>query len=246
MLWLKLKRKLRHSFLHPRHLAQEELWRFVAAEGPQLRGKLLDIGCGKKPYTSLFSSVDMYIGIDVPSTMHGLSAVDAISTALSLPFQDGSFDSLVCTEVLEHTPDPLVALGEMWRVSKEGATLLITVPLSEQLHEEPYDFYRFTHYGLEYLLKTSGWRILRLRERGGAWLELGYRLSSLLYSTLGASRDTAGGMKPRMILGPPVVAICAGIQIMAALMNTLWPAQVSTIGYCVVAEKQSPDRSSDQ
>src|SRR2546421_5389183 len=152
MLWLKLKKKLTRSFLHPRHLAQEELWRFVAAEGPHLRGKLLDIGCGKKPYAPLFSGVDMYIGIDVPSTMHGLSAVDAISTAISLPFQDESFDSLVCTEVLEHTPDPLVALGEMWRVSKEGATLLITVPLSEHLHEEPYDFYRFTNYGLEYLL----------------------------------------------------------------------------------------------
>jgi SAM-dependent methyltransferase len=239
MLWFKLKKRLGRSFLHPRHIAQEELRQFVLAEGPGLRGRLLDIGCGKKPYAEYFTAVEAHVGVDVPSTMHGLESVEAVATALALPFQDSSFDSVVCTEVLEHTPDPLAALREMWRVSTADATLLVTVPLSEQLHEEPFDFYRFTKYGLEHLLRISGWRIVRCSARGGAWLELGYRLSSLLYSVVGAHRDAVGGMKPRLLLGPPVVVLCAAIQVLAALLDQLWSAPVSTIGYSVVATKRS-------
>lgn len=237
MAWNELKEAFRYSFFHPRYLANRELRRIVS-EASILHGNLLDVGCGRKPYAHLFPNVNRYIGLDVPSTMHSLSHVDVIGTVLALPFQKGCLDSILCTEVLEHTPAPLMALGEMWRVTEPGGVLLLTVPLSEQLHEEPYDYYRFTKYGLNYLLRKSGWKILRIYERGGTWLELGYRLSSFLYSSIGAKRNEDGGLEPRLFLGPLTIIICAGVQLVASALDVVWRSRLSTVGYGAIAQKE--------
>lgn len=236
MLWDRLKQRFAYSYLHPRYLAQRELRHCVMQEAALLRGTLLDVGCGKKPYADLIQ-VDTYIGLDVPTSMHGIQKVDVIGTAWRLPFRDQVFDSILCTEVLEHVPDPVAALQEMRRVTRTHGVLLLTVPLSEQLHEEPYDFYRFTRYALTDLLDKTGWRVKRIHERGGVWLELGYRLSSALYTELGARRASGGALQPRLILGPLIVVACTLIQLIASRLDHLWRSSLSTIGYCVVAEK---------
>lgn len=236
MVWAKTKQWFAHSYLHPRHLAQRELGRLIARGANVLHGKLLDVGCGKKPYANLIH-VDAYIGLDVPTSMHGTQQVDVIGTVLGLPFKDEVFDSILCTEVLEHVPDPVAALQEMRRVTRPGGVLLLTVPLSEQLHEEPYDFYRFTRYALTYLLDKTGWRVQCIHERGGVWLELGYRLSSALYTIIGATRTSGGALQPRLIFGPLAVIVCAIIQLMASVLDHLWRYPLSTIGYCVIAER---------
>ncbi len=238
MIWLKIKKLVFYSFLHPRYLAQRELWKVLRIEGPRLHGKLLDVGCGQKPYMEVLKCVEEYIGLDVPTSMHDLSRVDVIGTAMTLPFQDCAFDNILCTEVLEHVPEPLFALKEMHRVTNSGGILLLTVPLSEQLHEEPYDFYRFTVYGLEHILNKSSWKILRIYQRGGGWLELGYRLSSYLYQTAGATKRAKGALQPRLVLGPFVVIVCALIQLSAMILDKVWKSSLSTIGYAVVAERK--------
>ncbi len=172
--------------------------------------------------------------------MHGLTLVDIAGSALALPFENESFNSLLCSEVLEHTPEPLLALNEMYRVAKIGAHILLTVPFSEQLHEEPYDYYRFTKHSIVYLLEKSGWRVVRFYVRGGAWKELGYRLSSFLYSSIGAKPDQSGKFRTSWFMGPPVVLICMIIQISASLLDHVWNSPLSTIGYGVVAEKDPP------
>ena len=135
-----IKRYLQNTWLHPRHLAQREIDDFVRAEGPSLRGVMLDVGCGKKPYLRHASNVKKYIAVDVPSTIHGVHHADVMASVLALPFESETFDSVLCVEVLEHTADPSLGLREMARVAKPGATLLLTVPLSEMLHEEPNDY----------------------------------------------------------------------------------------------------------
>lgn len=238
MIWLKLKKRFAGSYIHPRYLAQRELRRILEVEGPKLYGRLLDVGCGQKPYAEIIRNVDAYVGLDVPTTMHGVSKIDVVGTALALPFQDSTFDNVLCTEVLEHISDPLAVLREMRRVTKPGGTLLLTVPLSEQLHEEPYDFYRFTKYALDYLLGRAGWHIQRVYERGGTWLELGYRLSSFLYSAAGATRQPSGALQPRLVTGPLIIAICVLVQWMASVLDNIWSSPLSTIGYAVVAERK--------
>ena len=108
-----LKETFRYSIIHPRYLAEQELLKIVSIETNNFQGNLLDVGCGKKPYVNLFSNVIEYIGLDLPSTMHGHSLVDVFATSLSLPIKDQCIDSVLCTEVLEHTPDPLRALQEI-------------------------------------------------------------------------------------------------------------------------------------
>ena len=233
-----IKRRLQNTWLHPRHLAQREIDGFVRAEGPSLRGVMLDVGCGKKPYLRHIPNVQKYVAVDVPSTIHGAHHADILASVLALPFESGAFDSVLCTEVLEHTADPSLCLREMARVAKPGATLLLTVPLSEMLHEEPNDYCRFTRYWLKYLLDLNGWRIDRIEERGGAWTELGYRFSSFLYASFGAKKDSTGNLRPHFLLGPPVVMVCTLAQIAAHMLNKLWPSQLSTIGYGVIATRK--------
>jgi len=81
-----------------------------------VRGKLLDVGCGQKPYKgTYFAGAESYIGIDFATPN---SQPDVVGSALDLPFDDQSFDTVVSTEVLEHVPDPLQALGEMHHLTK--------------------------------------------------------------------------------------------------------------------------------
>src|SRR6185312_1877206 len=79
-----------------------------------VRGDLLDVGCGRKPYKdNYFAGAATYLGVDQTSEN---SQADIVASALQLPLNDQSFDTVVSTEVLEHVPDPLQALKEMYRV----------------------------------------------------------------------------------------------------------------------------------
>jgi SAM-dependent methyltransferase len=237
-MWTTIKSVFGNSYLHPRHIAQREIANFVRAEGVKLNGLLLDVGCGRKPYGKWLPNIHRHMGVDMPSTMHGPEHADVWASALALPFADATFDSVLCTEVLEHTPDPAVGLREMARVSKAGSLLVLTVPFSEQLHEKPYDFCRFTSYWLEHLLKMTGWEILQLRPRGGAWLELGFRVSSFLYTSFGATSDEHGKLTPRPIASFLVIPGCAGVQIFSSIMDKLLPSNIGTMGYGVVARRR--------
>ena len=127
------------------------------------KGKLLDIGCGDKPYQGMAAPyVQEHIGLDHPGTLHDASRAELIGGAYDIPLDDDSVDTVLCTAVLEHLEEPEKALREAYRVLKEGGYAIYTVPLFWHLHEEPRDFYRFTKYGLRYLFEKSGFR-LRLR-----------------------------------------------------------------------------------
>lgn len=237
-MWSVAKRWLLHTWLHPRYLAHRELYNIMALEMPRLKGRLLDVGCGRRPYAELAIGVQEYVGLDMPTTMHGTNRVDVLGSAVSLPFDNCVFDSLVCTEVLEHVPEPALALQEFVRVMRPGGVMVLTVPLSEQLHEEPHDYYRFTRHSLQHLLQQCGLRIQTIYERGGAWLEISYRTSSLLYSWMGATVEPSGSLKPRLLLGPVTVLLCTIIQLLGAVVNRIWLVPLSTIGYGVVAIKE--------
>src|SRR5689334_20670701 len=72
-----------------------------------LRGRLIDIGCGTKPYKPLFTAVvSEHVGVDHEATFHDRSNIDLYGTAYAIPATDGSFDSALCTAVLEHLEEP--------------------------------------------------------------------------------------------------------------------------------------------
>ncbi|MHC5114930.1 MAG: class I SAM-dependent methyltransferase [Planctomycetota bacterium] len=147
-----------------------------------LRGRLLDIGCGVKPYrTMVEDAVDEHVGVDHDQTIHGLDAVDLVGTAYDVPVPDESFDSALCTAVLEHLEEPEQALRECNRVLRDGGTAVYTVPFIWHLHEEPRDFFRYSKYGLKYLFEKTGFDVVELNPLSGFWVTFGQLLVYNMY-----------------------------------------------------------------
>ena len=127
-------------------------------------GKLVDIGCGTKPYKALLIHiVQEHIGVDHHETLHDKSNIDRFGTAYEIPADDGEFDCALCTAVLEHLEEPEMALRECFRVLKPGGIAIYSVPFIWHLHEEPRDFYRFSKYGLKYLFEKVGFEIIEIK-----------------------------------------------------------------------------------
>lgn len=147
-----------------------------------LHGRLIDIGCGSKPYKDLLAPyVTEHIGIDQEETKHDKSKVDIIGTAYHIPVEDASFDSAICSAVLEHLEEPELALRECHRVLKPGGVAIYSVPFIWHLHEEPRDFYRFSKYGLQYLFEKVGFEVVELKALSGFWVTFGQLFVYNLY-----------------------------------------------------------------
>ena len=145
-------------------------WKALAAEARRPL-RLLDLGCGSQPYRALIEEAGLeYYGADWPRSIHPCDPARTAQCDLSQaawPFEDSSFDAILCTEVLEHIPDPHAFLAECRRVARPGAELLLTAPLLWPEHETPFDYFRYTRHGLQSLLRRSRWEILDIRPRGG-------------------------------------------------------------------------------
>ena len=148
-------------FINPFYLIRKELYRNLIKLAPELRGVMMDFGCGLKPYKNLFINIDQYIGVDFKSEghLHEKEDIDVYYDGRHIPFTNGYFDSVLCSEVLEHVFNLNEILQEINRVMKPGAKFLITVPFSWDEHEIPNDFGRYTSYGIKYILEQHGFEI---------------------------------------------------------------------------------------
>lgn len=125
--------------------------RFLTPHLTRVSGSLLDVGCGEMPFRPLIPGGVRYRGVDVEESLSfGMKKhVDLdYFDGYNLPFQDDSFDVALCTEVLEHVEEPARLVREMLRVLKPNGVLLATVPFAARVHHKPYDFQRFTRFGL--------------------------------------------------------------------------------------------------
>jgi SAM-dependent methyltransferase len=140
------------------------------AASQYFRGRLIDIGCGEKPYREMMASlVAEHVGVDHEGTTHRRDSIDLFGSAYAIPVPDGSFDSALCTGVLEHLEEPEAALRECFRVLRAGGHAIYSVPFIWHLHEEPRDFYRFSKHGLQYLFTKVGFEVLDLQALSGFW-----------------------------------------------------------------------------
>lgn len=135
------------------------------------KGTLLDVGCGQMPYKSLLtqspSKVTRYIGLDLNENPIYENQPDITWHNGKIPLEDDSADCAICTEVLEHCPDPEAVLKEIHRVLKPAGCLLVTVPFIWPLHDVPYDEYRYTPFSLHRHLTASGFTDVCLNAMGG-------------------------------------------------------------------------------
>lgn len=139
---------------------------------PKFGQSLLDVGCGKMPYKAFIianSRVNTYIGLDIETAIVYDSKVkpDITWDGKKMPVEAESFETVMATEVLEHCPDPERVLTEIYRVLKPGGSFFFTVPFLWNLHEVPYDAYRYTPFILEKLLVQSGFTSVEINAHGG-------------------------------------------------------------------------------
>jgi SAM-dependent methyltransferase len=163
------------TWQQPLHLHLAPLWSGLERTLGPLHGRVLDVGCGNKPYRSLLGpGVTEYLGLDRAGAD---SVADVEGTAEALPFPDGSFDAAIALQVLEHVEDPGRCLREMARVLCPGGTVVFTVPGVWPAHEVPRDFWRFTRWGLERLALDAGLVRTTIEPLGGFWSSVGQMLN---------------------------------------------------------------------
>lgn len=153
-------------FVNPFYFARSGLRDAMNELAPNLSGRLLDVGCGSKPYQALFA-VDAYTGLDIDSEVtRKLGVADYYYDGNIFPFADATFDSVLCNQVLEHVFNPDEFLGEIARVLKPGGKLLLTVPFVWDEHEQPYDYARYSSFGLRALMEKQGFQVLQHKKLG--------------------------------------------------------------------------------
>ena len=139
-------------------------------------GRLLDAGCGRMPYRDVFAPrLTRYVGIERDRRRYEGGRVDLWGDATALPFLQGIFETVLSNQVLEHVPEPGLAMAETARVLKPGGHLILTAPHIWGVHEEPHDYYRYTPYGLRYLAERAGLEVLEVRALAGFWVTAGVR-----------------------------------------------------------------------
>ena len=140
--------------------------------------RLIDVGAGNSPYRELFAHL-RYESTDWQHSPHpGARAVDHVGPAHDLPVPGGEYDAVLCTQVLEHTPNPGEVIRELHRILRPGGRLYLTVPLAWELHELPFDFYRYTPHGLASLLAAAGFERLDIRPRNDCFETLAQLLQN--------------------------------------------------------------------
>lgn len=143
-----------------------------------VKGSLLDAGAGRLSYRFIlerFCKTYKSIDIDVRGPK-----VDSVGDIQNLPVKEGVFDTVFCTQVLEHVPEPQKAMDEIHRVLKSGGHAIFTVPHLGYLHNEPHDYFRYTKHGLKFMLEKSGFEIVELIPAGGLISFLGHIPSTII------------------------------------------------------------------
>lgn len=206
-------------YLHLRSLFAD-----LESASAHARGRLLDIGCGNKPYEKMFAGrVEEHLGCDVAQS--DAHSVDVICPATEIPFPDASFDTVLCTQVIEHVEDHRALLSEAYRLLRPGGVLILSGPMYWPLHEEPYDFFRFTEHGLRYLLTRAGFAEIKIKNNGGKWALCG----TVLIQTAVTTRFASSFLTRRLVI--------PSINRIFSYLDHRFPNRGNPMNYVVVAWK---------
>ena len=208
--------------------------------------QVLDVGAGGCPYRRWFSHC-IYRSQDFarldPGQLRersGYGDIDYICDATAIPVPDRSFDVVLCTEVLEHVPDPVKVVMEIGRVLKAGGKLLLTAPLGSGLHQEPYHFYGgYTPHWYHRFLKEAGFKEIQIEGNGGFFKHYGQE--SIRFAKLLAPWNKAVPWLWRVVLLPPWILFLPWfafiLPLVCHLVDSLDKERGFTVGYHVSATK---------
>lgn len=174
---------------------------------------VLDAGAGDAPYKGLFKHA-RYESADFEKADRIYAPSTYVCDLRSIPVEDCRFDFIIFNQVMEHLPEPKLVLCELLRVLKPGGKMIYTGPLFFEEHEQPYDYYRYTQFGLRYLFTAAGFEIERMDWLEGYFGTVGYQLNSMSrcipYKPRNLNLGVVGyGLVPFMLLMKAAFAICS-------------------------------------
>ncbi len=179
--WKALKDSDQRRYLSPAVYAQYQVT--LPLMRRYIHGDMIDLGCGDMPFKRLLvNQVNLYHSLDLWPYSDEVTYVGDISDMRMIPPE--RYDSAICMEVLEHVPHPFRAVREIYRILRPSGVAILSVPHLSRLHDEPYDYFRFTIYGLRQILQDVGFLIINIYTRGSLFSFLGHQLSTLLLSAL--------------------------------------------------------------
>jgi len=145
-------------------------------------GKLLDVGCGSKPYEHLFN-VEEYIGIDVEISghNHSESKIDKFYDGIHIPYSNNEFNWVFSSEVFEHVFNLDQLLIEINRVLSSGGKLAFTCPFVWEEHEQPYDYARYSSFALKYIMEKHGFEVESFHKSSSYFESLMQLLAMYIY-----------------------------------------------------------------
>ena len=224
-------------FLHPNNkphnwLVYKITHEFLSKLAGEFRGNLYDLGCGEMPYREwLLKHADHYTGVDWGGTLHQLKADIVADLNESLPFESEVADTVVSFSVMEHLREPQIFLNEAYRILKRGGGMVLQVPFMWSVHEAPYDYYRYTQYGLHYMFEKAGFPDITVYPQTGFWVMWTLKFN---YQT---ARLIRGPWPLRKLIALFMRGVWAIDQRIAPLLDKYWKSEGETAGYFVVAKK---------
>lgn len=219
------------------------IWDDLAALLPQSRGVVLDVGCGAQPYRHLlppsalykaidYSGADRHFGYSMPDTTY--------YEGDRWPVDDASADVILCTETLEHVPDPASFLAEASRCLRPGGRMILTVPFAARWHYVPHDYWRFTPSGLHRLLSAAGFERVAVFARGNALTVACYKAMALLLPLLIPQQKSPWKRLPLMACGVLALPMVLTLGAIGTLSLKGSKGGDDCLGYTAVAHKAGP------
>ena len=155
---------IKDLLLRTNYISRKPVYDFFKEKLEDVGGCVLDLGCGSQPYRPLLRNCSKYIGLDVDTAKdYGFSDKDVTYyDGKNIPVEDQSVDCVMSVQVFEHIEDLDYSLGEIHRVLKQNGVLCFSVPMAYPIHMDPYDFRRFTHYGISKKLEAYGFTDIRI------------------------------------------------------------------------------------
>jgi SAM-dependent methyltransferase len=197
------------------------------------RGALLDLGCGARPFEPLFAGrVSRYWGTDLSRSPYlGDRAPDAFARAEGLPIRGASVDTVLGLSMLTYLEEPLLVLREAHRVLRPGGVLLLEFTQMAELHDEPDDYFRFTRFGAESLLRRAGFETIEAIPIGSLTIRVGTAWTEAL------NRVNRGPW--RVLTEVPVRVLYIAIHVAFEMLDAVFPTPREVLGHLVVARKPS-------
>jgi SAM-dependent methyltransferase len=213
-------------------LAKHKVIRALERARHHARGDLLDVGCGSRPFAGLFEGrVGRYWGSDLAASRYLQGrAPDLFARAEELPIRSGSIDTVLGLSMLTYLPEPGRMIDEARRVLRPGGILILEFTQMVPLHDEPYDYFRFTRHGAEHLLAQAGFEPLEYIPVGGLWARVGL-------STIAALNRLNRG-PTRVLTEIPVRALYVLLQLLFEALDRLFFDPREVLAHVVVARRR--------